>query len=240
MTVVLWDSLGTLLDLEPVRAPFAAAGKPQGLEAWFERILHSGCALSLAGEFHPFAELAESTLPAALAQLGLPPDDRAPLEALQRELRPNDDVAPALDVLEDARIASWIVTNGGADSTREALARGGVEGRFAGIVSIDDVGAWKPARAPYAETLRRAGAEPHEAWLVADADPPTAAMAGFGPPIDSSRFGPVPLSLLVGRAWFRYGPVRRIGMLPRIVPRLARPPQALAAPAAADASSPTP
>jgi 2-haloacid dehalogenase len=167
VTVVLWDSLGTLLDLEPVRAPFAAAGKPQGLEAWFERILHSGCALSLAGEFHPFAELAESTLPAALAQLGLPPDDRAPLEALQRELRPNDDVAPALDVLEDARIASWIVTNGGADSTREALARGGVEGRFAGIVSIDDVGAWKPARAPYAETLRRAGAEPHEAWLVA-------------------------------------------------------------------------
>ena len=65
---------------------------------------------------------------------------------------------------------------------------------------------------------------PDEAWLVADADPPTAAMAGFGPPIDSSRFGPVPLPLLVGRAWFRYGPVRRIGMLRRIVPRLARPP----------------
>jgi signal peptidase I len=63
---------------------------------------------------------------------------------------------------------------------------------------------------------------PDEAWLTADADPPTAATAGFGPPVDSSRFGPVPLELLVGRAWFRYAPLRRIGRLPRIVPRLAR------------------
>lgn len=167
MPVVFWDSLGTLLDLEPVRAPFAALGKPDGLEAWFERIVHTGAALCLAGEFHPFAELAESTLPTALAQLGLSSGERGPLEALQLELRPHEDAAPALDVLEEAGIVSWVVTNGGADSTREALARGGVEDRFAGIVSIDEVEAWKPARAPYAEALRRAGAGPHEAWLVA-------------------------------------------------------------------------
>jgi hypothetical protein len=64
---------------------------------------------------------------------------------------------------------------------------------------------------------------PDEAWLTADADPPTAAMAGFGPPVDSTRFGPVPLALLVGRAWFRYAPFRRIGRLARIAPRLASP-----------------
>ncbi len=63
--------------------------------------------------------------------------------------------------------------------------------------------------------------QPDEAWLTADADPPTAALAGFGPPIDSTRFGPVPLSLLVGRAWFRYAPLRRIGPLRRRAPRLA-------------------
>lgn len=76
-----------------------------------------------------------------------------------------------------------------------------------------------------------------EAWLTADADPPTAALAGFGPPIDSSRFGPVPLSLLVGRAWLRYAPVRRFGRLRRQVPRLARPPGGLGA-AAQDAPGP--
>ena len=53
-----------------------------------------------------------------------------------------------------------------------------------------------------------------EAWLTADADAATTAAAGFGAPRDSGRFGPVPLELLVGRAWFRYGPLRRIGRIP--------------------------
>jgi signal peptidase I len=57
-----------------------------------------------------------------------------------------------------------------------------------------------------------------EAWLEADARPADAAAAGFGPPIDSSRFGPVPVDQLVGRAWFRYGPPGRIGRLPTTAP----------------------
>ena len=71
---------------------------------------------------------------------------------------------------------------------------------------------------------------PDEAWLTADADPPTATAAGFGVPVDSNRFGPVPLGLLVGRAWFRYAPLRRVGRLRRVVPRLARPPESLVPP----------
>ena len=52
-----------------------------------------------------------------------------------------------------------------------------------------------------------------EAWLTADATPGIAGEAGFGPPIDSNRFGPVPLDLLVGRVLFRYGPRGRIGRI---------------------------
>ena len=53
-----------------------------------------------------------------------------------------------------------------------------------------------------------------EAWLEADADEKAAAAAGFGPPIDSNRFGPVPESDLVGRVVLRYAPLRRIGRIP--------------------------
>ena len=42
-----------------------------------------------------------------------------------------------------------------------------------------------------------------EAWLVGDA-------AGSH---DSRHYGPVALERLVARAWFRYGPVRKIGRL---------------------------
>ncbi len=52
-----------------------------------------------------------------------------------------------------------------------------------------------------------------EAWLEADASVADAAAAGYGPPVDSHRFGPVPVAQLVGRIWFRYGPLGRIGPL---------------------------
>ncbi|HET7571525.1 MAG TPA: HAD hydrolase-like protein [Gaiellaceae bacterium] len=155
MTVVLWDSLGTLLDLTPVRDRFPS---PDGFEVWLERTLHTGVALSLAGEFQPFE---------AVAEAALPPGVQGALDALRHELRPHADAEEALDVLDAAGIESWVVTNGGRDATLAALARGGLEERFRGVVSIDDVQAWKPAREPYAEALHRAGAEPAAAWLVA-------------------------------------------------------------------------
>ena len=54
-----------------------------------------------------------------------------------------------------------------------------------------------------------------EAWLLSDATDEVAAAAGYGEPRDSRRYGPVALELLVGRAWFRYGPLRRLGPLRR-------------------------
>ena len=47
---------------------------------------------------------------------------------------------------------------------------------------------------------------PDEAWLLGD-DPSVS--------IDSRRYGPVPRDALVGRVWFRYGPVRRVGLVRR-------------------------
>lgn len=52
-----------------------------------------------------------------------------------------------------------------------------------------------------------------EAWLLADASEGLTVAAGFGPPIDSRRFGPVSLDRLVGRILFRYGPLRRFGRI---------------------------
>ena len=55
-----------------------------------------------------------------------------------------------------------------------------------------------------------------EAWLLSDATAEATAAAGFGEPIDSRQYGPVPVELLVGRAWFRYAPLRRIGRIGRL------------------------
>ena len=53
-----------------------------------------------------------------------------------------------------------------------------------------------------------------EAWLLSDADEKAAAAVGFGPPVDSQRYGPVDADALVGRVLFRYWPLRRVGRIP--------------------------
>jgi signal peptidase I len=56
-----------------------------------------------------------------------------------------------------------------------------------------------------------------EAWLLSDARDADLLAIGSGRPVDSRRYGPVPVDALVGRVWFRYGPLRRIGRLGRPV-----------------------
>jgi signal peptidase I len=53
-----------------------------------------------------------------------------------------------------------------------------------------------------------------EAWLLSDADDAALAEAGNGKAVDSRAYGPVRVEALVGRAWFRYWPVNRVGRLP--------------------------
>ena len=52
-----------------------------------------------------------------------------------------------------------------------------------------------------------------EAWLLSDAPAAELLAQGGGAPVDSRRYGPVTIDCLVARAWFRYGPLRRVGRL---------------------------
>lgn len=54
-----------------------------------------------------------------------------------------------------------------------------------------------------------------EAWLLSDATDAELLAAGAGEPVDSRRYGPVPVDALVGRVWLRYGPLARFGRLGR-------------------------
>jgi signal peptidase I len=64
---------------------------------------------------------------------------------------------------------------------------------------------------PFADAWLQLG--PDEAWLIGDATDESLEAEGFGSAVDSRRYGPVPAEALVARAWFRYWPMRRIGLL---------------------------
>ncbi len=80
-------------------------------------------------------------------------------------------------------------------------------------LAIKRIAAGPGDRVPYADGYLILATD--EAWLLSDAPDAALMAAGLGQPIDSRRYGPVPVSLLVGRIWFRYGPIGRVGRIAR-------------------------
>jgi signal peptidase I len=80
-------------------------------------------------------------------------------------------------------------------------------------LAIKRIAARPGDRVPYADGYLVLGAD--EAWLLSDANEARLMAEGLGEPVDSRRYGPVPVEMLIGRAWFRYAPLRRFGLIPR-------------------------
>ena len=80
-----------------------------------------------------------------------------------------------------------------------------------GDLAIKRVAARPGDWVPFADGWLQLGDD--EAWLVGDASDERVQEAGYPPPVDSRRYGPVTVDALVARAWFRYWPPRRIGRI---------------------------
>jgi 2-haloacid dehalogenase len=159
---VLFDVLGTLFSLDPIQAKLRGAA----FDAWYERLLHTATALSLAGEFQPFEAIAESTLRATAAKLERSVDVRQVLGALQ-SLPVYDDADAAFARLERARVLIGVLTNGAEEATRKLLEAAGLEERVAEIVSAEEIELYKPHPAVYRHAAERLGVEPRRITLIA-------------------------------------------------------------------------
>jgi 2-haloacid dehalogenase len=166
--VVIFDALGTLFDLEPVRASLVEVGAPAAtLEAWLERILHTALTLATVGEFRPFQAIAKSTLDTTFAQLELDASRTADVLESLKAVEPYDDAEPALKDLADAVIRTVTLTNGGAVQTEALLERAGLLDRFERIFSVEEFGAYKPDARPYRYVLDRLAIDAADATMVA-------------------------------------------------------------------------
>ncbi len=82
---------------------------------------------------------------------------------------------------------------------------------FTDVLAIKRVAARPGDWIPFADGWLQLGDD--EAWLVGDTTDEALAVAGHGAANDSRRYGPVTVDALLGRAWFRYGPARRLGRI---------------------------
>jgi 2-haloacid dehalogenase len=151
---MVFDAMGTLFDLAPVRKRLGDAAT----EAWFERLLHSAATVTMLGDFVPFKELARTTLATTTAKLGIDADRDDVLAQLQ-QLPPADGAREALERADHA----FVLTNGGRESGEKLLENAGLADLVERVFGVDEVEAYKPDPRPYRLVLDDLG----EATLVA-------------------------------------------------------------------------
>lgn len=168
-TVIL-DVNETLLDLTPLGDRFVAAGAPAHLvPLWFSNVLRDGFALTLAGEFIPFRQLAIRHLAAMLAGHGVDDSDDAAggvVDAIAR-LPLHPDVPAGLRALRGAGATIATMTNGSAEVTEAVLNREGVLDLVDLRLDIQGPQRWKLAPEAYRYAVERCGASAAESMLVA-------------------------------------------------------------------------
>ncbi|KGH44950.1 hypothetical protein IN07_20295 [Modestobacter caceresii] len=152
-SVLVFDVNETLSDLQPMAQRFTDVGAPGHLSTlWFAMVLRDGFALTAAGSQQPFAELGAGALRTVLTGLDLDRDlETAVAHVMQgfSELGVHDDVPDGARGLRDAGLRLVTLSNGSSQVAEQLLTRAGIRDSFQHLLSVEDAGAWKPARTAY-------------------------------------------------------------------------------------------
>jgi len=165
MPVYVFDVNETLSDLSPLRTRFAEVGlAPTAAQLWFAALLRDGIGVAAAGGLVRFADVARGVL-APMVQ-----DDPDAVEHVMQgfaQLPVHPDVPGGVRALRAAGHRLLTLSNGAASVADGLLTRAGVRGEFEALLSVEDAGVWKPARAAYLHAAQRTGLPPGELTLVA-------------------------------------------------------------------------
>ncbi|AWI32026.1 haloacid dehalogenase type II [Streptomyces tirandamycinicus] len=174
LPLLVFDVNETLSDMTPLGRRFEDVGVAADLmPLWFAGVLRDGFALTAAGAYADFADVARDGLRRLLASAApaaehTGPDDPAGhVLAGFSELNVHPDVADGVRALRAAGYRLVTMTNGNAALTDGLLTRAGVRDCFEALWDVTGPRHWKPDPRSYAYVTRQAGVRPAEAMLVA-------------------------------------------------------------------------
>ena len=165
MAVYVFDVNETLSDLAPMRTRFAEVGlPPTAAQLWFVTLLRDGIGVAAAGGLVRFADAARGVLAPMLPG---DPDAVEHVLAGFQELPVHPDVPGGIRALRAGGHRLVTLSNGAAEVAVGLLGRAGIRDQFEALLSVEDAGVWKPARAAYLYAADRLGVRPGDATLVA-------------------------------------------------------------------------
>ena len=182
---VAFDLYGTVLEVASVgRAAAEVTAEPAELvELWRQKQLEYTWLRSLMGRYQDFWATTGDALDFAVDRLGLVVDDagRARLLGAWLDVRPYPEVPEALSALAPRRLA--VLSNGNPDMLEGGLAAAGLRDHFEHVLSVDELGVYKPHPSVY-ELALKAFSLPAERILFVSSNAWDAAGArSFGLPV---------------------------------------------------------
>ena len=186
---VLFDAYGTLLDVDAAAAKLAATDRfpelktlwPELAAIWRSRQLNYTWLRSLSHSYAPFWQLTCDSLDYALEALQLDNQQmRDALLDLYRELDAYDDARSALDAVHAAGLPAAVLSNGNQQMIDHAFAAAGLTDRLDSLLSVEDVGVFKPDPRVYQLGCARYQAQPDEILFVSSNGWDAAAAGLFG------------------------------------------------------------
>lgn len=171
--VLVFDVIETLLDLRPLREPFARAfGDAAPLGEWFARLLHGSLVATVTDSYEDFGSIGRKALDAVASRRGrdLSDEDRDAILGTMRRLPPHPEVPGALDRLRSAGFPLATLTNSSGPMVQAQLEHAGLSEVFDHMLSVEDSRRYKPAPEPYLMAAARLGVQPSEMRMVAAHD----------------------------------------------------------------------
>lgn len=169
-TAVAFDIIETTFSLSSLRPRLKAQGLPDStLEVWFARTLRDAFALAATDTYASFQDIATATLDTLAQEHGhhLSPQEQAEVLAGFGELAPQPDAVEAFRTLADANVRIAALSNGAGATTRKLLEAAGLLPMVEQVISVADIGKWKPRREIYRHTADVLGVTPARLALVA-------------------------------------------------------------------------
>lgn len=151
--VVVFDVNETLSDMSPMQDRFAEIGAPGELaRLWFATVLRDGFALTAAGGSERFAAVAETALRGLVSGTSLTMETEAAVQHVMSGfmgLQVHADVPDGVHALRAAGLRLVTLTNGSTQVSERLLSDAGILREYDHLLSVEEAGVWKPARAAY-------------------------------------------------------------------------------------------
>lgn len=156
---IVFDAYGTLFDVQSPVAKLSAdiGDKATGLGLlWRQKQLEYTWLRSLMGTHADFWVVTRDALNYALNQLEITDAGLADaLMTLYLKLETFPDVAPTLDALRRTGKRLAILSNGSPSMLDSTLRHAGLDKTFEHVISVEDVGIYKPSRRVYRLAMQR-------------------------------------------------------------------------------------